>query len=169
MNLRNSSILVRCQPITEICYPLWKKDKLTNTNMLKNFLSCYPGNYLDSPGFYKQDLSFWTLFHTVMSYFKISNFSWTSPESLGQVTHKRTLWKQVSRELLGRREFCFQITHPTSFRSQILLFVMEGLLPSLGNVSGSVWWGHKDSLLLFPPLFGDHICKFSEGKHWVVF
>lgn len=36
----------------EMCYPLWKKeDELANTNMPKNFPSCYPGNYLDSPGF----------------------------------------------------------------------------------------------------------------------
>lgn len=171
MNLRNTSILVRCQLVMKVCYPLWKKkDRPTNINLLENFPSCCTGNYLDSPGFCK-DLSLGEASgpnFTGSCPIK-SNVSGTSPEFLGQVTNKRTLWKQVSTEPPRLREFCFQIT-PTPARPQAASAACAGgLLPAPRKVSGSIWQSHEDLLLLFFSFFCDHICKLSQRKYWVEF
>lgn len=162
MNLRNP-ILVQCQVVMEVSYPLWEKDKAINTNTLKNLPSCCTRNYLCSPGFCKKNLRMKEASgcNFIGSYLIPSTLSQTSPEFLGQITLKRTLWKQVSTEGTSWPEsaFGFKQPHPHFFPSQILP-LWWGLLPTPGNVSGGVW----RLCFSFSLHFVDHICKLSGRK-----
>ena len=90
-----------------------------------------------------------------------SDFSETSPEFLGKVTHKRTLWKQVCTEPLGLWEFWFQIIPPLP-PPQSDSAPCHGRSPSHHGTHQGVSSG-ATTLLLFPS-FCHHICKLSERK-----
>lgn len=146
--------------------------KLVNTDMLKNFPSCYPGKLFRFSRLLEVgpqlEGSLWNWFHGQLlqnikfrlNFPRISGSGHTQENSVKTSFH-RTSWPE--RILLSNNPT------PPSSPVRFCLLWWKASFPVWEMCQGGVWWSHKDSLLLVLPFFCDHICKLSEGKHWVVF